>query len=164
MGFFSLFACAPSLEHVKPIAFSSEDRAKTKVAIFSTLTYGPTDSEKEQMLQAIYSTFTGSLIFPEKRVKSVFNPFEVGARSMKKDFGVNAGRKMGVDFVLFLDVFGTARDQDKIGLYAISYKLIDVKNERMFKESVSGLLRTDPSDVGSKVVKLAMNHISSAQK
>jgi ankyrin repeat protein len=129
--------CTPTKTNVSTIdaiSFSVEDQKKIKVAVFSyfgrqkadLMGRGRTDGFESIVMDPI----SGS------QFKVVYNHSKISAGSMTKNFALAVGKKMNVDLVLFVKIYGPGSSP---GWYiqSVYYTLVEVKSGQYIKDSVT---------------------------
>jgi len=147
-----LYGCAPKANEIQPINYHSEDQNKLKIAVLTdyhyehrhTATFTPTkyDSIKKALINA----------FSMKKIVTVLNPIKNVNYSTKKDYYIDAGKKLNVDYIihiLFQDIWD---DQ-------AHYKIFYVHSGESFENRFS-TINLDPNAVANKLFIYFDNFIS----
>ena len=130
-------SCTPTKTNVSTIdaiAFSVEDQKKIKIAVFSYFGRQKADlmgrGRADGFESIVMDPISGS------QFKVIYNYSKIPAGSMTKNFALAVGKKMNVDLVLFVKIYGPGSSP---GWYiqSVSYTLVEVKSGQYIKDSVT---------------------------
>ena len=98
-----LYGCAPKISEIHPIIYNYEDQNKLKVAIINNLVIGGNlaKSSQDEVDKQYYDIINLlSIAFNKEKYRIVLNPIKYVNYWTKKDYFINAGIKMNVDYII----------------------------------------------------------------
>jgi len=116
-----LFGCAPKISEIHPISSNFEDQNKLKVVILTELT-----SHRQISTIALkkYNNINRILIytFDKEKFKIVLNPINRVDFITKKDYYIDAGKKLNVDYIIHIQ-YADFNVEPGSTIETVSYKI-----------------------------------------
>lgn len=122
-----LYGCAPKISEIRAISYNFEDQDKLKVAILTTLEIDTAVKTRAHSATVNkYNHIKNVLIniFNKEKFKIVLNPMKHVGYWTKKDYYIDAGKKLNADYIIhirFEEIRGTSWVIDKV-----SYKIFNI--------------------------------------
>jgi len=154
-----LYGCAPKISEIRPIDYNFEDQNKLKVAILTSLVVDSISIAGQVRVKKKYNNINNVLInaFNKEKFKIVLNPIKHVGHWAKKDYYINTGKKLNVDYIIhirFDEIFLTKWDIDKA-----SYKIINIHSGESIKNHFT-TTQLDTNPVANKLFGFFDNFIS----
>jgi len=121
-----LYGCAAKTGEIRPISYNFEDQNKLKVAVLTNLVI---DRDLDDPMSKRYSAIRSKLInaFDKKKFKVVLNPIKREYYWAKKDYYIDAGKKLKVDYIIRIR-FEEISSAYAIKINRVIYKIFHIHN------------------------------------
>ena len=129
--------CTPTKTNVSTIdaiSFSVEDQKKIKIALFSYIR----GAKQDRMGRGWADAYESIIMAPvsDYQFKVIYNHSKISPFSMTKKFALAVGKKMNVDLVLFVKIYGPGGNPGR-AIQSVSFTLVEVKSGKYVKDSVT---------------------------
>jgi len=156
-----LYGCAPKISEIRPISYNFEDQNKLKVAILTDLEMDTNIRRHSYSILPLtkkYNNINKLLInlFNKEKFKIELNPIKYVGNWKKKEYYIDAGKKLNVDYIIHIRFEET---RTNLNINKTSYKIFYIHSGESI-ENHCITTKLDTNAVANKLFGFIDNFIS----